>query len=349
MKDNVTFSYIKLILLLALVFIIGTIVTSQSALAISIDCEEKAFLTLINSYRQQNGLSPLAFSPTLTIAAQNHSKEMADNSYSSHTSLDGRSPIDRARSLGYSSSYVGECIYWGRSRAIDAFNGWKSSPGHNGLLLGSNYKVVGIGRAYNPNSTYGWYWTADLGDYDDSAGATFTQKCRYCYAWISGRVVDSNWQVIPNATIRVDNILVTFDARDGHFFAGMIPVGVHTVYYDAPGYRSQTQVIEIWHNQTTSTPTCLLSPAADNVGAVASTGEIFGRVVNQAGQMIPGTCIRIDATIMPTNPAGEFRFTLVHPGIYTIYYDAPGYKGQTQVVEVRAGQVMQSPTVIMSR
>lgn len=80
-----------------------------------------------------------------------------------------------------------------------------------------------------------------------------------------------------------------------------------------------------------------------------ATGEVFGRVVSEAWQPIPGTVVRIDNTVIPTSLSGEFRFTLVYPGIYTIYYDAPGYIGQMQVVEAKAGTVAEPPTVVMSR
>ncbi len=337
-----------LVLFLLSVFI-GSTIFANSALGASIDCQEKAFLILVNNYRRQNGLSPLVLSPALITAAQNHSASMANSNYFSHTGLDGRSHQDRLLDLGYVSIYSGECISSGLERATDTFNGWRNSPAHNSIMLGSNYNAVGIGRAFNQNSTYRWNWTAVFGSYDDSGGAVFQEICRYCYGLISGRIVNSLWQVIPNATIQIDNISVTFDERDGHFIAGMIPVGIHTVYYNAPGYVSQTQVIEIVHNQATQAPTCLLSPGTENIVAAANIGEIFGRVVNQSGRMIPGTCIRINATLMPANAAGEFRFTLVHPGVYTIYYDAPGYRGQTQVVEIRSGQVTRPPTVIMSK
>jgi hypothetical protein len=84
--------------------------------------------------------------------------------------------------------------------------------------------------------------------------------------------------------------------------------------------------------------------------SAASVGEIYGRVISQVTcRAIPGTCIRVNNCIMPTNANGNFSFTLVHPGIYTVYYDAPGYIGQTQVIEVKAGLVTVCPTVIMSR
>lgn len=80
-----------------------------------------------------------------------------------------------------------------------------------------------------------------------------------------------------------------------------------------------------------------------------STGIIYGKVLNTSGQAISGTAVRINNTIIPTNTIGEFRFTFLIPGIYTIYYDAPGYTGQAQEqIVVNAGSTTIIPTVIMS-
>jgi hypothetical protein len=133
----------------------------------------------------------------------------------------------------------------------------------------------------------------------------------------------------------------------GEFRFTLVHPGIYTVYYDAPGYVGQTQVIEVKSGSTTRPPTVILS--SNTNGVSSATGEIFGRVINSAGKTIPGTAIRINNSLMPTNPGGEFRFTLVHPGIYTVYYDAPGYIGQTQVIEVKAGATTRPPTVIISK
>jgi uncharacterized protein YkwD len=37
-------------------------------------------------------------------------------------------------------------------------------------MLSSRYKAIGIGRAYDAGSQYGWYWTADFGGKADTAG-----------------------------------------------------------------------------------------------------------------------------------------------------------------------------------
>lgn len=131
--------------------------------------DEAALLSLINDYRVQNGLSPLAVSPTLTAAARWMSEDMAANNYLSHIDSLGRNPSQRMVAFGYTgASMWGEIIRGGSSTPEGAFEAWRNSPGHNALMLTSGFVVAGVGKAVNLESYYGWYWTVDFGDYDDS-------------------------------------------------------------------------------------------------------------------------------------------------------------------------------------
>lgn len=125
---------------------------------------ETQFLSLINQYRQSNGLGTLSRNSALDTAARLHSKDMAVNGFFSHTSLDGRSPWTRMAQAGYSCNGAkGENIAAGYSTAQAAFNAWRNSPGHNENMLSPNYNAIGIGVYYDANSQYGYYWTTDFG------------------------------------------------------------------------------------------------------------------------------------------------------------------------------------------
>jgi uncharacterized protein YkwD len=92
------------------------------------------------------------------------SQDMANKNYFSHTDSLGRDPFMRMAAFGYNYPHTaGENIAAGMDSAQAAFTAWKNSPGHNANMLGSGYTVIGIGRAYNSSSTYGWYWTTDFG------------------------------------------------------------------------------------------------------------------------------------------------------------------------------------------
>jgi len=133
--------------------------------------EEAALLSLINEYRVQNGLSPLGVSPTLTTAARWMSEDMAEHNYLGHIDSLGRDPRERMQAFGYTGSGWGEIIRVGSSTPEGAFEAWRNSPGHNQVMLTSYFVVAGVGKAVNLDSSYGWYWTVDFGDYDDSDGS----------------------------------------------------------------------------------------------------------------------------------------------------------------------------------
>jgi uncharacterized protein YkwD len=138
----------------------------------SLDAEEQSFLTLINNYRAQNNAGALGASTNLNRAAEWLSEDMSARAYFSHTDSLGRDPSTRAVDCGYPSG-AGENIAAGTAwdTALEVFNAWKASPGHNGNMLNSSYKQIGIARFYRAGSPYSWYWTTDFGlDNDGTSG-----------------------------------------------------------------------------------------------------------------------------------------------------------------------------------
>ncbi len=135
----------------------------------SIDTQEQEFLRLINQYRQQNGRGALKLSTTLNRAAAWKSQDMAINGYVAHDDTPiSRTWLQRIRDCGYGyNAWIGENIAVGNGDAAATFEQWRGSPGHNDNMLGSNYTAIGIGRAYNADSQYGWYWTTEFGSVSD--------------------------------------------------------------------------------------------------------------------------------------------------------------------------------------
>jgi hypothetical protein len=130
----------------------------------AIDGEEQAFLGLINEYRAANGLGPLALNSTLNDVARWMANDMASNNYFSHTDSLGRDPFARMDAFGYNfNTWRGENLVAGTETSGHAMQMWQGSPGHNANMLSGNYTVIGIARAYNPGSSFGWYWATEFG------------------------------------------------------------------------------------------------------------------------------------------------------------------------------------------
>jgi uncharacterized protein YkwD/uncharacterized protein YraI len=134
------------------------------------DSEEVGFLALINQYRAASGLQALSLSSSLSSAAAYHSVDMAANGYLAHTLLDGSTVEQNMANFGYEGSTHGENIAAGTQTAAEAMQTWQGSPEHNANMLNASFGAIGIGRAYDPNSQYGWYWTTIFGDVSDGPG-----------------------------------------------------------------------------------------------------------------------------------------------------------------------------------
>ena len=138
-----------------------------------LDTEEWAFLSLINTYRAQNGSGPLQVSVALEASSRWMSNDLAAKNYFSHTDSLGRDAGTRINSFGYPYFPWGENIAAGHSDALSSFNQWvnacdadgsgQCTYAHRKNMLNGSFKVMGIARAYGPSSTYGWYWTTDFG------------------------------------------------------------------------------------------------------------------------------------------------------------------------------------------
>jgi uncharacterized protein YkwD len=116
---------------------------------------------LTNAERAKAGCGPLAAEGRLTTAAQGHTSDMAQNNYFDHTSLDGRTMVDRIRATGFPLTAVGENIAAGTATAAATLQLWMNSPGHRANILNCAYTQIGVG--YAEGGSYRYYWTQDFG------------------------------------------------------------------------------------------------------------------------------------------------------------------------------------------
>lgn len=130
------------------------------------------FLSLINSYRQQNNLGTLVEDQNLTNAACWLAADLEKNGFK-HTDSLGRNMSQRLTDFGVTGGSRAENIFstTSGSSANYAFDAWKNSPGHNANMLGAAYTRIGIGRA---NVSGKWYWTTDFAS---GTATALTSQC----------------------------------------------------------------------------------------------------------------------------------------------------------------------------
>ena len=264
-----------------------------------VDEEEVAFLALINDHRAASGLRPLSVSASLSSAAAYHSIDMAAKDYLAHTLIDGTTVVQNMANFGYEGGTHGENIAAGTATAVEAMQTWQGSAEHNANMLNSAFGAIGIGRAYDPSSQYGWYWTTIFGDVSDGPGwlcgaAAPPSKTVSLFQSVDGAVSasDVNLRTGPAADYDVVSTLApnTSMTVTGGEIDGFIPVKVdglfgwvasdwvergaisleQTAAPSEPGTATAIGAVEIWGAPSDDGPAIASIPA---VAVVTLTGE----------------------------------------------------------------------------
>jgi uncharacterized protein YkwD len=114
---------------------------------------ENAVAALINNYRADNGINPVAFDGTLTYVAKLRSQDLMDRNYFSHYTPEGSTVFNLLRANSVSFSRGGENLAQAKPANIgtpDAFlNAWANSPTHKSNMLNSSYNYIGVGMVSN--------------------------------------------------------------------------------------------------------------------------------------------------------------------------------------------------------
>jgi len=101
---------------------------------------------------------PLALSGTLANVAFGHAADMAEHDYFEHRDLNGQSPADRVRAVGYREKLVGENIAYGPKSVEEVVQGWLDSPGHCENIMDARFAEMGIAYAAGRSGRHGLYW-----------------------------------------------------------------------------------------------------------------------------------------------------------------------------------------------
>jgi uncharacterized protein YkwD len=109
------------------------------------DSEIQRFVDLVDAYRQSVNCPSLTWSSALAGVAQEHSNDMVDRSYFSHTDPDGQSPGDRLNASGVSWSAWAENIAAGQPTAEAVLEAWLGSPGHRANIENCSLTQHGVG------------------------------------------------------------------------------------------------------------------------------------------------------------------------------------------------------------
>lgn len=119
---------------------------------------ERRVFDLVNNERIKNGRRPLVWIDQAAVAARDHSENMAEFGYFSHTDLQGKQIANKADKYGLSDwREIGENIAWlsgAADPATSVVESWMNSTGHRENILNSRFRESGIGLSKTKNGKY---------------------------------------------------------------------------------------------------------------------------------------------------------------------------------------------------
>ncbi len=107
---------------------------------------------------------PVTLSGTLGNVALGHAADMAEHDYFEHRDLNGGSPADRVRAVGYREKLVGENIAYGPKSVEEVVQGWLDSPGHCENIMDPRFAEMGFASAAGRSGRHGLYWVQVFAD-----------------------------------------------------------------------------------------------------------------------------------------------------------------------------------------
>lgn len=122
-------------------------------------------VSMVSTYRTNNGLGAVEVDPVLTRAAEVQAEAMAKRDKLDHNVI---GPLGtRIKRSGYDAKLAVENISAGYDTLSEAFSGWRESPPHRENMLKSGVTKMGIAAVYAPNTRYKVFWAMILAAPDD--------------------------------------------------------------------------------------------------------------------------------------------------------------------------------------
>jgi uncharacterized protein YkwD/chitodextrinase len=332
----------------------------------TLDTEEWNFLIQVNNLRVQNGVAPLQISLALENAAHWMSSDMATNNYYGAIDSLGRTIGARLGTFGYTYGFWTEDRAKGSSDAASIFNQWLAACDPNSLglctyahqltMLSASNRVIGIGRGYNAQSAYGWYWDVEFGAYVDQtlnatppppSIASFTASSPSITA---GQSTTLLWTVSGASTVNIDNGVGDVSNTT---FKSVTPAQTTTYTLTATnsGGTATTKVTVtvggISGSQPPTTPS-LISAVGKSATEVdlawsASTGNVVGYQITRNGSVLTsvagGTLAYADTTV---SASATYTYLI------RAYNAAASYSAASNSIQVTTPAVTVSAPVISS-
>lgn len=115
----------------------------------------RELLAAHNKEREVEKLEPLTLDESLTKAAVEHARDMAEHRNMSHEGSDGSTPFDRIKRFDYPYAKAGENVAEGQREVAGVMRTWMDSEGHRANILGA-FTQMGAARAKDGDGRPYW-------------------------------------------------------------------------------------------------------------------------------------------------------------------------------------------------
>lgn len=105
----------------------------------------QVFSQRMNEVRVEAGCQPLGWRSDVALVAAEHSADMVERDFFSHTNPDGAGPGDRLDAAGIDYTGWGENIAAGTSDPEHVLDLWMNSPGHRANIERCSFTEHGVG------------------------------------------------------------------------------------------------------------------------------------------------------------------------------------------------------------
>ena len=130
------------------------------------------FQPILNGYRAKFGLAALGIDDRLSAIATTYARRLAEANQMSHD-LPAYGPLrKRLTDAGYAYLVAGENLGEGYRDIEEAFEGWRTSSGHEREMRDPDATVFGIGSAARGGGGYNYFWCLILAKPRPSGGPT---------------------------------------------------------------------------------------------------------------------------------------------------------------------------------
>ena len=120
--------------------------------------QEAPLLDLINAYRAEHSLDPLARDSDLDGVCRVHLSNQAATGETGHIGYNDSTPAERVLYVGYSALSVEELLKYGTTSPGATLAGWKRTPSYVNTLLSADATAAGVAYKYAPKNPATHLW-----------------------------------------------------------------------------------------------------------------------------------------------------------------------------------------------